>query len=200
MQLVSSSSAIVENEDSISNIISNNISNLNNSISSDKISNSSNSNYSNNVNNADSSLNSNSVSNNIESKLVSNDEENTIQTASEVSNTSSFAKLKLDRDEMYSKSIETYQKIIDSENISSEQKSIAVQEIEKINNLKNSIQMAEELIKLKGFEDVVIYSSSEKISVIVRIAALSDTQVAQIQNTVSKELGVKIADITISNK
>ena len=101
---------------------------------------------------------------------------------------------------MYSKSIETYQNIIDSQTISSDQKAIAIQEIEKINNLQNSIKVAEELIRLKGFEDVVIYSSNGKISVIVRVATLSNTQVAQIQNIVSKELSVEISDITISNK
>ena len=101
---------------------------------------------------------------------------------------------------MYSKSIETYQNIIDSQAISSEQKAIAIQEIEKINNLQNSIKVAEELIRLKGFEDVVIYSSNDKISVIVRVATLSNTQVAQIQNIVSKELSVEVSDITISNK
>ena len=135
------------------------------------------------------------------SALVSNDEvkNETEQTIS--SNMSQyFSELKMDRDEMYSKSLETYQKMLDSGSVSSEQKSIAMQEIEKINNTKNAIQMAEELIKLKGFEDVVIYSSNDKISVIIRIAVLSDAQVAQIQNIVSKELGVEIRDITISNK
>ena len=101
---------------------------------------------------------------------------------------------------MYSKSLETYQNIVDNQTISNEQKSIAIKEIDKINNLQNSINVAEELIKLKGFEDVVIYSSNEKISVIVRSAALSPTQVAQIQNIVSKEFSVNISDITISNK
>lgn len=129
--------------------------------------------------------------------LVSNDEEQEETTRKPVND---FSELKIDRDEMYSRSLETYQKIIDSENISNEQKAIAMQEIEKINNTKNAIQMAEKIIQLKGFEDVVIYSSNNKISVIVRIAVLSDAQVAQIQNIVSKELGVEIADITISNK
>ena len=137
------------------------------------------------------------------SALVSNDgeysSENVTQTISS-NNSNYFSELKMERDDMYSKSLETYQKIVDSEAISNEQKAIAIQEIEKLNNTKNSIQMAEEMIKLKDFEDVVIYSSNGKISVIVRVAVLSDTQVAQIQNIVSKELGVEIGDITISNK
>lgn len=139
-----------------------------------------------------------------ESALVSNDEmgqeqANIVQTSSS-SNSNYFAELKMERNDMYSKSLETYQKIIDSESISSEQKAVAIQEIEKINQMQNAIQVSEELIKLKGFEDVVIYSANDKISVIVRVAVLSDTQVAQIQNIVSKEFGVQIADITISNK
>lgn len=137
--------------------------------------------------------------------LVSNDGENSAISNESIATSSSdnknyFSELKMQRNDMYSKSMETYQKIIDSSTISSEQKAIAIQEIEKINKLQNSIQISEELIKLKGFEDVVIYSSEGKISVIVRIAALSDAQVAQIQNIVSKELNVGVSDITISNK
>ena len=157
VQLVSSSSAVVSND----NIVSN-------------------------------EENTTPVASNSESKIVSNEEKN--------DNSNYFSQLKMDRDEMYSKSLETYQNIVESSGISSEQKSIAIQEIDKINNVQNSIKVSEELIKLKGFEDVVIYSSNGKISVIVRIAVLSDTQVAQIQNIISKEMGVQISDITISTK
>lgn len=111
-----------------------------------------------------------------------------------------FAKLKLERNEMYSKSLETYQKVVDSSSISGEQKSIAIQEIEKINKEKNSVSVAEELIKLKGFEDVVIYTSENSVSVIVKSANLAETKVAQIQNIVSRELGIEGSKINISNK
>ena len=111
-----------------------------------------------------------------------------------------FAKLKLERNEMYSKSLETYQKIVDSSSISGEQKAIAIQEIEKINKEKNALSVAEELIKLKGFEDVVIYTSENSISVIVKSVNLAETKVAQIQNIVSRELGIDASKINISNK
>lgn len=111
-----------------------------------------------------------------------------------------FAKLKLERNEMYSKSLETYQKIVDSSSISGEQKAIAIQEIEKINKEKNAVSVAEELIKLKGFEDVVIYTSENSISVIVKSVNLAETKVAQIQNIVSRELGIDASKINISNK
>ena len=170
VQLVSSESAIVENEET-ENVVQETASN--------------------------GALVSNSESNLTQEKIESDIE--TAQTSSS-SNSNYFAELKKDRDDMYSKNIETYQKIVDSPNISSEQKSIAIQEINKINQTKNAIQTAEELIKLKDFEDAVIYSSNGQVSVIVRVAVLSETQVAQIQNIVSKELGVELQNITISNK
>ena len=52
-----------------------------------------------------------------------------------------FASSKLQRENMYSQSLESYQKIIDSSEISSEQKSIAQNEIVRINNEKNAIMI-----------------------------------------------------------
>lgn len=122
------------------------------------------------------------------------------ETSTSNSSKTYFAELRMNRDNVYSQSLETYQKIIDSSTISNEQKSIAVQEIEKINKSKKSIAVAEELIKLKGFEEVVIYEGENSVSVVVRISALSLEQVAQIQNIVSRELGVASNTINISNK
>lgn len=129
------------------------------------------------------------------------------QESTEVSNNSSttnksnyFSEVKLNRNMMYDEVLETYQKMIDSNTISSEQKSIAVREIEKITKQKSSISIAEELIKLKGFENVVILINDENVNVIVRIAVLSKEQVVQIQNIVTKELGVEVSNISISTK
>ena len=61
-----------------------------------------------------------------------------------------FTQSRLDRDTMYSQSLDTYQKIIDNTNISEDQKAIAQEEISKINEQKNSIMIAENLIKVKG--------------------------------------------------
>lgn len=129
-----------------------------------------------------------------------NNENTQVNSEQVVSNKAYFTELRLNRDNLYSEKIDTYQKIIDSVSISSEQKSIAVQEIDKLTTQKNAISVAEELIKLKGFEDVVIYANGDSISVVVRIAALSLEQVAQVQNIVSRELGVEVKNINISNR
>ena len=67
-----------------------------------------------------------------------------------------FAKTRMERESMYSQMIETYQNMLKNEDISVEQKSIASQEITNITKIKNGIMIAENLIKNKGFDDVVI--------------------------------------------
>lgn len=141
--------------------------------------------------------NNNIISKTVEENVITQEIVDTISN-NEVNNY--FSEVKLNRDIMYDEILETYQKIIDSNTISSEQKSIAVQEIQKITKQKNSISMAEELIRLKGFEDVVILMNDNNINVIVRIAVLTKAQVVQIQNIVMKELQVSVDQISISTK
>ena len=131
-------------------------------------------------------------------------EENTIkeENTAEVNSTTQqyFSQSKLDRDTMYSQMIEAYQKILTDNSISEEQRGIAVQEIQNINNRKNSIMIAENLIKNKGFEDVLIFVNDNSVNVIIKSEDLKQEQVAQIQNIIQRELKVEISDIHISNK
>ena len=60
--------------------------------------------------------------------------------------------------------------------------------------------IAENLIKNKGFEDVVIFDNGESISVIIKGAEITPEQIAQIQNIVSRELSAEVDNIHISNK
>ena len=64
-----------------------------------------------------------------------------------------FSSSKLTRDTMYSQMIETYQKILENSNVPETQKSTATKEISKINSIKNSIMICENLIKTKGMEE-----------------------------------------------
>lgn len=115
-------------------------------------------------------------------------------------NNNYFTQSRLDRDTMYSQTLDTYQKIIENESISADQKAIAQKEISKINEQKNSIMIAENLIKVKGFEDLIIFINGQNVSVIVKSDKLEEKEIAQIQNIVTRELGVKIENINISNK
>ena len=60
--------------------------------------------------------------------------------------------------------------------------------------------IAENLIKAKGFENLVIFVNDDSISVIVKTNELEQDKVAQIQNIISRELKVDADKIHISNK
>lgn len=111
-----------------------------------------------------------------------------------------FASSKLQRDTMYSQSLSSYQKMIDSTEISAEQKAIAQNEIIKINNQKNAIMIMENLITAKGFKDVVIFINQDSVNVVVKADKLNTEDVAKIQNIVSRETNTEIGNIHITNK
>ena len=135
--------------------------------------------------------------------IVPNDENNTLQTNSQINakeNDEYFTKSRLERDTMYSQMLETYQKILENSQIANDQKSIAQTEIKRINHLKNAIMICENLIKTKGFEDVIIFVNDKSISVIIKKDNLEAQKIAQIQNIVVRELNAEIDDVHISTK
>ena len=111
-----------------------------------------------------------------------------------------FTNSKLERNTMYSQMLETYEKVLNSNNSLETQKQSATEEIKKINNLKNSIMICENLIQTKGFNDVVVFVNDDSISVVVATTELTKENVAQIQNIIARELKVEVDNIHISNK
>lgn len=117
-----------------------------------------------------------------------------------VNEDSYFAQSRLDREKMYSQMLENYQKILETEGLSAEEKQTAQEEIKRINNEKNAIMIAENLIKTKGFEDVVLFINNGNVTGIVKTENLDEQAIAQIQNIITRELNVKTNKINISNK
>lgn len=157
-----------------------------------------------------SNINSNENIEEINTEVVENSDINNIEDENQIIDTTStsstittdqyFSASRLNRDTMYSQMISSYEKILENETIASDQKSIAQTEIKNINDLKNSIMICENLIKTKGFEDVIIFVNDDSISIIVKAEELSQEQIAQIQNIISRELKASIENIHISNK
>lgn len=160
---------------------------------------------------------SNSISNQIqnETKVENNiTSNNTTEVASSVSTTEESAEVnaeatdtieyftssRLERDTMYSQMLESYQKILDSTTTTEKQKSAAQTEIDNINKTKKAIMICENLIKTKGFEDVVIFSNDDSISVVINKEELKKEDIAQIQSIIAREMNADIDDIHIMNK
>ena len=112
------------------------------------------------------------------------EENNTVQTSSNGGADDYFTKSKLERDTMYSQMIETYEKVLNSNNSLETQKQSATQEITKINETKNSI----------------IFVNGESISIIIGTKEIKQEEVAQIQNIISREMNAKIENIHIATK
>lgn len=111
-----------------------------------------------------------------------------------------FIETKITRTNSYAEQIESYEAILTSANVSEEQRSEAQKEIKNINDLRNAITICENLIKLKGIDNVVLLVNGESVNVIVDEDDLTDAQIAQIQNIVVHELGAEVEDIHIMIK
>ena len=110
-----------------------------------------------------------------------------------------FTKIKLDREKMFSQMIDNYKSILENSSIADEQKKVASDEIKNINNNQNSITTIENLLKGKGFKDVVVLLNNNSTNVIVKSDdELKKEQVAQIENIVSRELNIEIEKIHIT--
>ena len=146
----------------------------------------------------------NNTTNNTENAKTENTSSNAVTTSSTTTKTTNnsdyFKTSKLERDTMYSQMIETYEKVLNSDNSLETQKQSATDEIKKINDTKNSIMICENLIQTKGFENSVVFVNEESVSVIIEASELSKEQVAQIQNIISREMNAKAENIHISNK
>ena len=101
---------------------------------------------------------------------------------------------------MYSQMLDNYQKILETNNLSSEEKKTAQEEIKRINNEKNAIMIAENLIKTKGFQDIVIFVNNGNVTGVVQKDKLDEKDIAQIQNIITRELNAKTNKINISGK
>lgn len=125
----------------------------------------------------------------------------TVNTSVNTQESNYYANSKLEREKMYASMISTYQNILNNNNVSETQKSIASKEITKINNTKNSIMICENLIMTKGFDNCVILINENSVNVVVNIKnGLTPDKVAQIQNVVSREIGTDVENIHIMEK
>lgn len=111
-----------------------------------------------------------------------------------------FDETRLEREKMYSQMLENYQKILETNNLSSDEKKNAQEEIKEINNEKNAIMIAENLVKTKGFKDIIIFKNNGNVTAIIKADKLEEKEISQIQNIITRELNVSINKINISKK
>ena len=149
-------------------------------------------------------VNANEVSqNNVESDTnqenIVNEVKNT-NISEKTQEDSYFDETRLEREKMYSQMLENYQKILETNNLSSDEKKNAQEEIKEINNEKNAIMIAENLVKTKGFKDIIIFKNNGNVTAIIKADKLEEKEISQIQNIITRELNMSINKINISKK
>ncbi len=108
-----------------------------------------------------------------------------------------FSTYRSDRESVRSEEIKYYDAIIASEDSSLEAKQSAEAKKAELIKAMEIELVTEGLIKAKGFEDVIVTSTSSNVKVVVKTAELTSAQVAQIVDVVREQTGLAIDYIKV---
>ncbi len=121
-----------------------------------------------------------------------------ILTSGETANYSFAAEVKLNRDQTRNKNTESLLQIINSEVVSEAQKQAAIDQMLDLTDISERETGAETLLSAKGFEDVVVSISENKVDVVINQSEISDVQRAQIEDVITRKTGVPPENIVIT--
>ena len=107
------------------------------------------------------------------------------------------AEAKVTREQVRSKNKESLLEIINSENLSDEQKQSAVDQMVHMTELAEKEAAAETLLASKGFSDSVVSLTDDSADVVVNAAELTDANRAQIEDIITRKTGVAAQNIVI---
>ncbi|MBS6279863.1 MAG: SpoIIIAH-like family protein [Lachnospiraceae bacterium] len=108
------------------------------------------------------------------------------------------AEAKVTREQVRAKNKETLQQIIDSENLSEEQKQDAVNQMVAMTDLAEKEVAAETMLASKGFSEAVVSLTQDGADVVVNAAELSDANRAQIEDIITRKTGIAAQNILIT--
>ena len=108
------------------------------------------------------------------------------------------AEAKVTREQVRAKNKETLQQIIDSENLSEEQKQDAVNQMVAMTDLAEKEVAAETMLASKGFSEAVVSLTQDSADVVVNAAELSDANRAQIEDIITRKTGIAAQNIVIT--
>ncbi len=124
------------------------------------------------------------------------DTEKTVTASKEANNY--FAQTKMDRDVVRGKDIEIMKSITDDQSASKEQKTEAQAKMMKIVETSQKELNIENLIKGKGFSDVVaLFGDDGSVDIVVKAPAISKADTAKIVDIVTRQANVSLDKIVI---
>lgn len=105
---------------------------------------------------------------------------------------------KVTREQTRSKNKEMLMELINSTNVTDEQKQTAIDEMVQMTDVAEKELAAETLLVAQGFEEVVVSIHDSCADVVVSSTQVSDSQRAQIEDIVKRKTGIEAANITIT--
>ncbi len=109
-----------------------------------------------------------------------------------------FEAAKLSREQTRAKNKETLLDLVNSKNVSEEQKEKAMNEIVAMTTVGEKETAAENLLAAKGFDEVVVTIVDDSVDVIVNSEKLTEQQIAQIEDVVKRKTECAPDKIVIS--
>lgn len=105
---------------------------------------------------------------------------------------------KVSREQTRSRNKEILMELINSTNITDEQKQGAIDEMVQMTDVAEKELAAETLLVAQGFNEVVVSIHDAGADVVVSSTQVSDSQRAQIEDIVKRKTGIEAANITIT--
>lgn len=105
---------------------------------------------------------------------------------------------KVTREQTRSRNKEMLMELINSTNITDEQKQSAIDEMVQMTDVAEKELAAETLLVAQGFDEVVVSINDACADVVVSSTQVSDSQRAQIEDIVKRKTGIEAANITIT--
>ena len=122
---------------------------------------------------------------------------NTEYTGGNINTGNFFSTYRVDRQTTRDQEISYYDAIIASESSSAEAKTLSETKKAQLIAAMELELVTEGLIKAKGFEDVIVTTTTSSINVIVKSGTLEATQVAQIVEVIQEQTGAELDNIKI---
>ncbi|MCI8430656.1 MAG: SpoIIIAH-like family protein [Lachnospiraceae bacterium] len=105
---------------------------------------------------------------------------------------------KVTREQTRSRNKEMLMELINSTNITDDQKQSAIDEMVQMTDVAEKELAAETLLVAQGFDEVVVSINDACADVVVSSTQVSDSQRAQIEDIVKRKTGIEAANITIT--
>ena len=118
--------------------------------------------------------------------------------ASTTSSGDYFSSARLKREQTRLENKTMLMDLLDDASVTEEQKNIALEEIVALSESAEIENATELLLKAKGFDDAVVIIVGGSVDVIINAPALTDGQIAQIEDIVVRKTGISAEKIVIS--